>query len=74
MLPNFTHRVGAKTLQLLTCAVLALGLAACGGGGGSPGATGGNANGGTGAVNQPKMAMVITDGATPAANITTLSG
>jgi hypothetical protein len=72
MLPNFTHRVGAKSLQLIICATVALALSACGGGGGSPGATGGS-NGSTGVAGEPKIAMTITapGGKDP---ITTLSG
>lgn len=58
MLPNLKNRVGAKALQLLTCAALALGLAACGGGGGSPGTVGGS-NGG--ANNAPKLTLALTD-------------
>jgi hypothetical protein len=71
MLPNFTHRVGAKSLQLIMCATLALALAACGGGGGSPGAVGG-VGGTNNPANQPKATMTVTDGA--GAAITTLSG
>jgi hypothetical protein len=73
MLPKFTHRVGAKSLQLLICAVTALALTACGGGGGSPGTTntgGGSGNGGV--PGQPSMTMSIADGS--GAAITTLSG
>jgi hypothetical protein len=75
MLPNFTHRVGAKSLQLIICATLALALSACGGGGGSPGATGGSGGtGGTGGVTgEPKIAMTITSPGGKDA-ITTLSG
>ena len=74
MLPNFTHRVGAKSLQLIVCATLALALSACGGGGGSPGAVGAGAGSGgtTNPANQPKATMTVTDGAGVA--ITTLSG
>jgi hypothetical protein len=68
MLLNPTPRPAAKTLQLFIGATLALALSACGGGGGSPGATLGTA----GDKPLPAVTMAVTNAA--GAPITTLTG
>lgn len=68
MLLNLTQRPAAKSLQLLIGATLALALSACGGGGGSPGATFGTA----GDKANPAVTLAITDAA--GAKVTTLTG
>ncbi|RYE64923.1 MAG: hypothetical protein EOO79_09295, partial [Oxalobacteraceae bacterium] len=66
--------------RLTAIALVAASLAACGGGGGSPGTVGGGTGGGTGTGTGtgggttlvPKVTLALTDGS--GANITSLSG
>ncbi|MDQ1814653.1 Ig-like domain-containing protein [Massilia sp. CCM 9210] len=84
MLPTYLQRAFANPVRLLTCVSMATALAACGGGGGSPGGQTSTTNPGTtnpgttppGTVTpvptEPKMTLQLVDAA--GAPITTLSG